>query len=89
MKKFIYIIAFFVAIFLIISCSSFNKLKEKLSSKKDKETTEKTVNNEDKEVSSTNDIAFYNKYIEVSNKIQARRLVSSWNRRTTYRSVLA
>jgi len=69
-KKFIYILAFFVAIFLIISCSSFNKLKEKLSSKKDTETTEQTVKEETKEVTSTDDIAFYNKYIEVSNKIQ-------------------
>jgi len=70
MKKFIYVIAFFVAIFLIISCSSFNKLKEKFSSKKDKETTEQTVKEETKEVTSTDDIAFYNKYIEVLNKIQ-------------------
>src|SRR3990172_8438824 len=69
-KKFIYILAFFVAIFLIISCSSFNKLKEKLSSKKDTETTEQMVKEETKEVTSTDDIAFYNKYIEVSDKIQ-------------------
>ncbi|HEY3250497.1 MAG TPA: DUF3829 domain-containing protein [Ignavibacteria bacterium] len=70
MKKLISVLAVIVAVFLIISCSSFNKLKEKFSSKKDKEKTEETVKEETKEVTSTDDIAFYNKYIEVSNKIQ-------------------
>lgn len=69
-RKIIYILAFFVAIFLIVSCSSLNKLKEKLSSKKDKENTEQTVKEETKETTSGDDLAFYNKYIEVSNKIQ-------------------
>jgi len=74
MKNLITAIAFITALFLIISCSTFNKLKEKLSSKKDSETTEQTIGEETKEETreetSAEDLAFYNKYIEVSNKIQ-------------------
>lgn len=57
--------------FLITSCSTVDKLKEKLSSDKDAgDTKEDTQKEETKEVTSTADIEFYNKYIEVTNKIQ-------------------
>lgn len=55
--------------FLITSCSTVDKLKEKLSSDKS-DTKEETTKEETKEVTSTADIEFYNKYIEVTNKIQ-------------------
>lgn len=63
-----------VTILLATSCSVVDKLKEKINSKKDSETTTEETKEEGKEdtkeVTSTADLEFYNKYIEVSNKIQ-------------------
>jgi len=59
----------FIILFLF-SCSTLDKLKEKLSSKKDKEVTKEETKEYTKEVTSGEDLLFYNKYIEVSNKIQ-------------------
>ncbi len=62
---------FVLVFFLITSCSTIDKLKEKISSNKDNgDTKEDTKKEETKEVTSTDDLAFYNKYIDVSNKIQ-------------------
>ncbi|MBL8016575.1 MAG: DUF3829 domain-containing protein [Ignavibacteria bacterium] len=56
-------------IIAVTSCSFVDKLKEKLSSgKEDKK--EETKKEETKEVTKGADLQFYNKYIEVSNKIQ-------------------
>ncbi len=53
----------------ITSCSFVDKLKEKLNSgKEDKK--EETKKEETKEVTKGADLQFYNKYIDVSNKIQ-------------------
>ena len=59
-----------LAILFLFSCSTLDKLKEKISSKKDKEETKEEKKEENKEVTSGDDLMFYNKYIEVSNKIQ-------------------
>ncbi|RPI18289.1 MAG: DUF3829 domain-containing protein [Ignavibacteriae bacterium] len=66
---------FFISLLIIISvslsCSLFNSLKEKISSKKDKE--QKWEDTDKEETVSENsglDLAFYNKYIEVINKVQ-------------------
>ena len=57
--------------FLITSCSTIDKLKEKISSDKESGDKKEDTKREDtKEVTSTDDLAFYNKYIDVSNKIQ-------------------
>ncbi|MBZ0201775.1 MAG: DUF3829 domain-containing protein [Ignavibacteria bacterium] len=65
------LISLFVLIFfLVTSCSTIDKLKEKISSDKNGDTKEDTKKEETKEVTSTDDLAFYNKYIDVSNKIQ-------------------
>jgi len=69
MKYLKQVFALIVIFFLITSCSTVDKLKEKLSSDKD-DTKEETTKEETKEVTSTADIEFYNKYIEVTNKIQ-------------------
>ena len=71
MYKFKFISGLVIAGLLVTSCSMVDKLKEKISSK-DKESTskEETKNEETKEVTSTADLEFYNKYIEVSNKVQ-------------------
>src|SRR5437868_4016615 len=71
--KFISILLF--SILLTGSCSIVNKLKEKLSSKKDDDKKEQTVDDKDTkkeqtiERTSEADMAFYNKYIEVANKV--------------------
>ena len=69
MYKIKYIIALSLIVLLAGSCS---KLKEKLSSKEE-EKKEKTVDGEEKEQTvertSEADLAFYNKYIEVANKV--------------------
>jgi len=71
MKNIKQVLALILIFFLITSCSTVDKLKEKLSSDKDKgDTKEETTKEETKEVTSTADIEFYNKYIEVTNKIQ-------------------
>lgn len=64
--------ALLIIFFLATSCSYINKLKEKISSKdKDsKETTKDGDKEETVERTSAEDFAFYNKYIEVSNKLQ-------------------
>jgi len=69
MKYLKQVFALIVIFFLITSCSTVDKLKEKLSSDKD-DTKEETTKEETKEVTSTADIEFYNKYIEFTNKIQ-------------------
>lgn len=73
--KIIFIICF--AMLVSTSCSLLDKMKEKFSSNKDNQTKEKTVdkNGEDNkekttEITSGDDLAFYNKYIDVSNKLQ-------------------
>lgn len=67
--KFISIILF--AVFISTSCSFIDKLKEKFSSKKDDKTKEQTIDNKEKTTENTSgdDLNFYNKYIDVSNKI--------------------
>jgi hypothetical protein len=66
-----FLISLLIAAFLFTSCSLVDKIKEKISSKKDSEDTkEKTTTEETKEVVSGDDLAFYNKYIDVTNKIQ-------------------
>jgi len=71
MQKYRFISALVVMFFIITSCSMVDKLKEKISSKDDKgDTKEETTKEETKEVTSTADLEFYNKYIEVSNKVQ-------------------
>jgi Protein of unknown function (DUF3829) len=64
-------VSLFITVFIVTSCSLTDKLKEKLSSDKDKkDTKEETKTGETKEVTSASDLEFYNKYIDVSNKIQ-------------------
>ncbi len=71
MQKYRFISALVVMFFIITSCSMVDKLKEKLGSKdKGSDTKEETKNEETKEVTSTADLEFYNKYIVVSNKVQ-------------------
>lgn len=71
MSKYRFIISLIIAGFLVTSCSTIDKLKEKLSSKDDnKDKKEETKKEETKEVTAGADLDFYNKYIEVSNKIQ-------------------
>ncbi len=71
MSKYRFITAIVITFLLVTSCSFVDKLKEKISSKDDsKDKKEETKKEETKEVTSTADLAFYNKYIEVSNKIQ-------------------
>jgi len=59
-----------IAALLVMSCSMVDKLKEKISSKDKESSKEETKKEETKEVTSTADLEFYNKYIEVSNKVQ-------------------
>jgi hypothetical protein len=70
MNKFKTISVLSIIIIFLFSCSTLDKLKEKLGSKKDKEVTKEETKEETKEVTSGADLQFYNKYIEVSNKIQ-------------------
>lgn len=57
----------FLSFFILTGCSVVNKIKEKLNPQSDK----KTDNwEETKEVSNVDDMAFYNKYITVMNKLQ-------------------
>src|SRR5476651_1382699 len=77
MQKLKIIIIALFALFVSTSCSLVDKIKEKMSSKKDDQTKEQTVDNKDgtqKEKTvdgdSGEDLNFYNKYIEVANKIQ-------------------
>lgn len=70
MNKFRFITALIITGILITSCSTLDKLKEKLGSKDKEDKKEETKKEETKEVTSTADLEFYNKYIEVSNKVQ-------------------
>ncbi len=71
MSKYRFITAIIITGLLVTSCSTIDKLKEKLSSKDDgKDKKEETKKEETKEVTSGADLEFYNKYIEVSNKVQ-------------------
>jgi hypothetical protein len=66
----------FFAVLVSVSCSLVDKIKEKMSSNKEEQKKEQTVDNKtgDKEKTvegtSGDDLAFYNKYIDVLNKIQ-------------------
>lgn len=73
MPKFKFLSVLVFTFILALSCSLVDKLKEKISSNKESE-DKKEITTEDKEetkeITSTADLEFYNKYIEVSNKIQ-------------------
>ena len=70
--KIIFVVLF--ALFISTSCSLVDKIKEKMSSKKDDQTKEQTTEDTKKEKTvdgnTGEDLAFYNKYIDVANKIQ-------------------
>jgi hypothetical protein len=66
--KLIWVLA--VIFILSTSCSLYNKMKEKLSSEKKEDSKEKTTGGETKELTAGDDVTFYNKYIDVLNKIQ-------------------
>ncbi len=71
MSKYRFFISLIITAILITSCSTLDKLKEKLGSKdSDKDKKEETKKEETKEVTAGADLDFYNKYIEVSNKVQ-------------------
>ncbi len=71
MSKYRFISALIILAIMVTSCSFVDKLKEKISSKdNDKDKKEETKKEETKEVTSGADLEFYNKYIEVSNKVQ-------------------
>lgn len=71
MRKLKYPAVLTVMILFIMSCSLFNTLKEKFGSKdkQEEDKKEKTVKEETSTGTSQNDLEFYNKYIEVLNKI--------------------
>jgi len=64
-KKFILIL--FVSLFILTGCSFVNKIKEKLNNRSEKKTDSWE---EAKEMSTGDDMGFYNKYIVVMNKLQ-------------------
>jgi len=66
MAKLKFTIILFVSILLLTGCSIVTKLKEKLTSSKKESVTKEAI----KENTSGADMNFYNKYIEVMNKIQ-------------------
>src|SRR5262245_51554214 len=73
MQKFKFLSILMLVVMLATSCSLVDKIKQKLSSKKETEEKKETTTEnkeETKEVTSGADLEFYNKYIEVSNKIQ-------------------
>ena len=70
MFKLKFISGLVIAGLLLTSCSMVDKLKEKISSKDKEDGKEETKKENTKEVTSTADLEFYNKYIEVSNKVQ-------------------
>lgn len=71
MSKYRFFISLIITAILITSCSTLDKLKEKLGSKDEgKDKKEETKKEETKEVTAGADLEFYNKYIEVSNKVQ-------------------
>lgn len=70
MFKIKFISGLVITVLLVTSCSMVDKLKEKISSKDKESSKEETKKEETKEVTSTADLEFYNKYIEVSNKVQ-------------------
>jgi hypothetical protein len=66
--KYLFIISF--VFFISTSCSLVDKLKEKMSNKDEKKKEETTENKEKTiETTSGDDLTFYNKYIDVANKI--------------------
>jgi hypothetical protein len=71
MNKIKFTALFAVMAFLIFSCSLIDNLKEKLGSsdKKEEEKKEETVEQETSSGATQNDIQYYNKYIDVLNKI--------------------
>jgi hypothetical protein len=71
MNKFKYFLSLFIIISVTLSCSLFNSLKEKLSSKEDDtQVKEQTIKEETVGGTSEEDLKFYNKYIDVVNKVQ-------------------
>ena len=71
MNKLRLVLIILFTVMLSTSCSLVDKLKEKFSSKKNEQKKEETTNGKEKTVENTSsdDLAFYNKYIDVSNKI--------------------
>ncbi|HMQ69842.1 MAG TPA: DUF3829 domain-containing protein [Ignavibacteria bacterium] len=69
MHRIKFISTFVLAVLIFLSCSLTNKLKEKLSSKKEETEKEEPVKEQTK-TSSKDEMAFYNSYIEVMNKVQ-------------------
>ncbi|MEO8664920.1 MAG: DUF3829 domain-containing protein [Ignavibacteria bacterium] len=66
-----FILSLIIVIMMLTSCSFVTKLKEKLSSGKKEDVTSTEDSKEDmRESTSDEDMNFYNKYIEVMNKIQ-------------------
>jgi hypothetical protein len=70
MSKLKIIVLLFAVAFALTSCSLVDKLKEKLSSNKESNEKNEETKKEDTKISSASDLQFYNKYIDVSNKIQ-------------------
>jgi hypothetical protein len=68
MTKTGFIISFFVMILVMLSCSF---VKEKLLEIKDEIDKEETTNEKTNRITTTKDIIFYNKYIEVSKNISS------------------
>lgn len=70
MNKVKFFISLLVIVSIAISCSKFSSLKEKLSNKDKEQTKEDTEKEQTVSKTSQNDLMFYNKYIEVVNKVQ-------------------
>lgn len=62
----------FILVFLLLltSCSLVDKLKEKFGTENNQDTKEINSKEETLELTSEDDLMFYNKYIDISNKIQ-------------------
>ncbi|HRJ99531.1 MAG TPA: DUF3829 domain-containing protein [Ignavibacteria bacterium] len=70
MVKFKFAGILILSIFILTGCSMFTKLKEKLSAAKEETTEKESVKESVKNESSKENMNFYNKYMEVMNKIQ-------------------
>lgn len=71
MYNFKFILSLITATIVLTSCSVVTKLKEKLSSRKNEQvTTKESTREPGGETASQDDMNYYNKYIEVMNKIQ-------------------
>ena len=65
-----FLFSLIVSIGLLTGCSIVTKVKEKLSSSKENKTTKEATKEMTKDDVSGDDLNFYNRYIEVMNKIQ-------------------